>query len=66
MIENRMIGKGAPRIGHHAGAMGESHGDLFGMEIVNEFGLAPSTARTATPSPSTPPGKSSVASGTSG
>jgi extracellular elastinolytic metalloproteinase len=41
MIENRMIGKGAPRIGHHAGAMGESHGDLFGMEIVNEFGLVP-------------------------
>ena len=32
MIENRMIGKGNTRTGHHAGAMGESHGDLFGME----------------------------------
>jgi extracellular elastinolytic metalloproteinase len=41
MIENRMIGKGSNRIGHHAGAMGESHGDLFGMEIVNEFGPTP-------------------------
>ena len=41
MIENRMIGKGAPRQGHHAGAMGEAHGDLFGMEIVNEEGLVP-------------------------
>jgi extracellular elastinolytic metalloproteinase len=38
MIENRMIGKGNTRSGHHAGAMGESHGDLFGMEVVNEFG----------------------------
>ena len=41
MIENRMIGKGSPRQGHHAGAMGESHGDLFGMEIVNEYGRVP-------------------------
>jgi extracellular elastinolytic metalloproteinase len=41
MIENRMIGKGAPRQGHQAGAMGEAHGDLFGMEIVNEEGLVP-------------------------
>ena len=42
MIENRMIAKGdAPRQGHHTGAMGESHGDLFGMEIVNEFGFTP-------------------------
>ncbi len=41
MIENRMIGKGVNRQGFHAGAMGESHGDLFGMEYVNENGLAP-------------------------
>jgi extracellular elastinolytic metalloproteinase len=41
MIENRMIGKGFLRAGHHAGAMGESHGDLFGMEIVNELGVVP-------------------------
>jgi extracellular elastinolytic metalloproteinase len=41
MIENRMIGKGSTRVGHHAGAMGESFGDLNGMEYVNENGLAP-------------------------
>ena len=41
MIENRMIGKGFVRAGHHAGAMGESHGDLFGMEIANELGVVP-------------------------
>ncbi|HEU6446428.1 MAG TPA: M36 family metallopeptidase [Gaiellaceae bacterium] len=41
MIENRMIGKGSARSGHHAGAMGESHGDLFGMEVVNEYGFTP-------------------------
>ena len=41
MIENRMIGKGFLRAGHHAGAMGESHGDLFGMEIANELGVVP-------------------------
>ena len=41
MIENRMIGKGATRSGHHAGAMGESSGDLLGMEILNEFGFVP-------------------------
>jgi extracellular elastinolytic metalloproteinase len=41
MIENRMIGKGNVRSGHHAGAMGESHGDLFGMEVVNEHGFTP-------------------------
>ena len=35
MIENRMIGKGNVRSGHHAGAMGESHGDMFGMEYLN-------------------------------
>jgi extracellular elastinolytic metalloproteinase len=41
MIENRMIGKGNTRSGHHAGAMGESFGDLNGMEYVNENGFAP-------------------------
>jgi len=41
MIENRMIGKGANRSGHHAGAMGESNGDLNGMEILNEYGFVP-------------------------
>jgi hypothetical protein len=41
MIENRMIGKGNVRSGHHAGAMGESHADLMGMEYVNEHGFAP-------------------------
>ena len=41
MIENRMIGKGFLRAGHHAGAMGESHGDQFGMEIANELGVVP-------------------------
>ena len=41
MIENRMIGKGHTRQGGHAGAMGESHGDLFGMEYVNSNGFVP-------------------------
>jgi hypothetical protein len=41
MIENRMIGKGNVRSGHHAGAMGESHADLMGMEVVNEHGFTP-------------------------
>ena len=41
MIEMRMIGKGANRSGHHAGAMGESNGDLNGMEILNEYGFVP-------------------------
>jgi extracellular elastinolytic metalloproteinase len=41
MIENRMIGKGNRRMGHHAGAMGESHGDLMAMEYLNENGLVP-------------------------
>ena len=40
MIENRMIGKGVARAGHHAGAMGESHGDLFGVEYVFSNGFA--------------------------
>jgi extracellular elastinolytic metalloproteinase len=41
MIENRMIGKGDARTGHHAGAMGESFGDLNGMEYQNENGFVP-------------------------
>ena len=41
MIENRMIGKGNIRSGHHAGAMGESNGDLNGVEILNEYGFVP-------------------------
>ena len=41
MIENRMIGKGNVRVGHHAGAMGESFGDLNGMEYQNENGFVP-------------------------
>ena len=43
LIENRMIGKGGTRSGHHAGAMGESNGDLNGMEILNEYGFVPVT-----------------------
>jgi extracellular elastinolytic metalloproteinase len=41
MIENRMIGKGGNRSGHHAGAMGESNADLNGMEVLNEYGFVP-------------------------
>jgi extracellular elastinolytic metalloproteinase len=41
MIENRMLGKGATRSGHHAGAMGESFGDLNGMEYQNANGFVP-------------------------
>ena len=36
-----MIGKGGLRSGHHAGAMGESHGDLMGMEYLNGNDLVP-------------------------
>jgi extracellular elastinolytic metalloproteinase len=43
LIENRMIGKGGTRTGHHAGAMGESNGDLNGMEILNEYGFVPTS-----------------------
>ena len=39
MIENRLIGKGGNRSGFHAGAMGESWGDLVGMEYQNEYDL---------------------------
>jgi extracellular elastinolytic metalloproteinase len=38
LIENRMIGKGGIRGGHHAGAMGESNGDLNAMEYLQENG----------------------------
>lgn len=41
LIENRMIGKGGTRTGHHAGAMGEANGDLLGMEVLNEYGFVP-------------------------
>ena len=41
MIENRMIGKGFRRMGDHAGAMGESNGDLLGMEYLNEYRFVP-------------------------
>ena len=41
MIENRMIGKGDSRSGHHAGAMGESTSDLMGIEQLNEHGNVP-------------------------
>ena len=43
MIENRMIGKGNVRVGHHAGAMGESHGDMFGMEYLVGNGFVPTS-----------------------
>ena len=45
MIENRMIGKGGRRTGHHAGAMGESIGDLIAIEQLNEYGLVPDRRR---------------------
>ncbi|HSK15589.1 MAG TPA: M36 family metallopeptidase [Gaiellaceae bacterium] len=41
MIENRMIGKGANRMGFHAGAMGESYADFVAMEYLNEYDLLP-------------------------
>jgi extracellular elastinolytic metalloproteinase len=41
MIENRMIGKGANRTGHHAGAMGESEADFTAMEYLNANGFVP-------------------------
>jgi extracellular elastinolytic metalloproteinase len=41
LIENRMIGKGGRRAGHHAGAMGESNGDLNAAEYLNEYGFVP-------------------------
>jgi extracellular elastinolytic metalloproteinase len=41
LIENRMIGKGNIRMGHHAGAMGESNGDINAMEYLHENGYVP-------------------------
>jgi extracellular elastinolytic metalloproteinase len=41
LTENRMIGKGGTRGGHHAGAMGESFGDFSGAEYLNEYGYVP-------------------------
>jgi extracellular elastinolytic metalloproteinase len=41
MIENRMIGKGGTRGGHHAGAMGESFGDFDAAEYLNAYGFVP-------------------------
>ncbi|HZB84958.1 MAG TPA: M36 family metallopeptidase, partial [Gaiellaceae bacterium] len=41
MIENRMIGKGERRRGDHAGAMGESFGDLNAAEYLNEYNFVP-------------------------
>jgi hypothetical protein len=43
MIENRMVGKGHRRSGHHAGAMGESVGDLMAVEYLNENGFVPTS-----------------------
>jgi extracellular elastinolytic metalloproteinase len=40
LIENRMIGKGGTRGGHHAGAMGESFADVTAVEYLNEYGFA--------------------------
>ncbi len=39
MIENRMIGKGVRRQGHHAGAMGESEADFTAVEYLFEYGF---------------------------
>ena len=44
MIENRMIGKGDRRAGHHAGAMGESTGDLMSIESSTRTGTSRPTA----------------------
>jgi extracellular elastinolytic metalloproteinase len=43
MIENRMIGKGNARTGFHAGAMGESFGDLNAAEYLSENGFVPTS-----------------------
>ena len=43
MIENRMTGKGNVRSGHHAGAMGESGGDQFGVEYLFSNGFVPTS-----------------------
>jgi extracellular elastinolytic metalloproteinase len=41
LTENRMIGKGGTRGGHHAGAMGESFADFAAAEYLNEYGFVP-------------------------
>lgn len=41
LTENRMIGKGGTRSGHHAGAMGESFGDFSSVEYLSEYGFTP-------------------------
>ena len=66
MIENRMIGKGATRAGHHAGAMGESSGDLFGMEYLSGNMIRPSGTRTPTRPVRSTPATRSGRSGTTG
>jgi extracellular elastinolytic metalloproteinase len=43
MIENRTIGKGNVRSGFHAGSMGEAAGDLFAIEMLNEYGFVPTS-----------------------
>lgn len=43
MIENRMVGKGDRRSGHHAGAMGESVSDQLAVEYLNENGFVPTS-----------------------
>ena len=66
MIENRMIGKGGTRDGHHAGAMGESNGDLNGDRVPQRVRLVPVSARTASRSARTRPATSARRSGTTG
>jgi extracellular elastinolytic metalloproteinase len=43
MIEQRMLGKGVARAGHHAGAMGEGSGDMFGAEYLFGNGFVPTS-----------------------
>jgi hypothetical protein len=47
MIENRMVGKGNVRSGHHAGAMGESSGDQFGVEYLFSNNFVPTSDESA-------------------
>ena len=65
VIENRMIGKGGTRAGHHAGAMGESNGDLNGDGDPERVRLRAGRGREpVTPSAPTRRGTSSAASAT--
>jgi len=41
LVENRMVGKGSPHSGFHAGAMGEGIGDLLVAEYLQEYGFVP-------------------------